>query len=106
MWDKVKRREHNIVKVFPASFEDTADKDDVEFMMFGTVAYQLKTGEDVVTDWVCLLTQSLLVFRTAYQKFFFCASGWACQYQETRREPSLAVCVLSGLPVVELGEPS
>ncbi|KAK0630742.1 hypothetical protein B0T17DRAFT_229977 [Bombardia bombarda] len=61
MWDKVEARKHSVAKVFPAAggFNDDGvevegddnDDDVAEFMMFGSVAYRLKTGEEASVDW-------------------------------------------------------
>ncbi|KAF1829942.1 hypothetical protein BDW02DRAFT_602121 [Decorospora gaudefroyi] len=45
LWEKVLRRVHTPLKVFP--FGPNSD----EFMLYGTVKYGLKTGEESSKDW-------------------------------------------------------
>jgi len=45
MWDAVHSREHHIEKIFPFGPNAT------EFMLFGTVAYELKSGKRAEIPW-------------------------------------------------------
>lgn len=45
MWEKVARRTHDPIKIFP--YGPHSD----ECMLYGTVAYELKAGGNVSIDW-------------------------------------------------------
>ena len=53
MWDKVAKRRHRIQKVFPSEFADSnlVDHRAVEYMLFGSVTLDMKTGEVKTVDW-------------------------------------------------------
>lgn len=56
MWEKVKARKHTVQKVFPAFFPKpltgSVGGDGLEFMLYGTVVYQLReTGEEDKMGW-------------------------------------------------------
>ena len=48
MWETVANRRHRLDKVFPAAFGSDGAP---EYMLFGTAAYELKTGESKMADW-------------------------------------------------------
>jgi hypothetical protein len=50
MWEKVVARKHKPHKVFESGFEG-ADSGRGEYMLFGEVAYELKTGEKQSMSW-------------------------------------------------------
>ncbi|KAI0476791.1 hypothetical protein F4859DRAFT_480219, partial [Xylaria cf. heliscus] len=54
MWENVKSRKHKLDKVFPATFERKKELDldwKVEYMLRGTVDYELKNGERIHAQW-------------------------------------------------------
>ena len=54
MWTHVAQRCHKVVKVFPARFDAGSaieGKDEMEFMLFGTVDYVLRSGARRTVDW-------------------------------------------------------
>ncbi len=56
MWEEVAARKHRVVKVFPAHFArdptTVVMMHEVEFMMFGAVAYRLRHGKgDAAAGW-------------------------------------------------------
>ena len=50
MWEKVHDRKHTIKQAFVGSFEGK-EGGTTEFMLYGTVDYELKTGEKASADW-------------------------------------------------------
>lgn len=46
MWESVKSRKHTVTKVFPGMFDGVVD-----FMLFGSVAYVLESGERSGVNW-------------------------------------------------------
>jgi hypothetical protein len=48
MWETVVARKHSVTQVFPAHFQS---KDSPEFMLFGSVWYKMKNGDEAVVDW-------------------------------------------------------
>ncbi|KAL2201385.1 hypothetical protein P885DRAFT_65639 [Corynascus similis CBS 632.67] len=53
MWKDVEERKHRVVKVFPANFTaEVASLNEVEYMLFGAVAYRLREGKgEAVAGW-------------------------------------------------------
>ncbi|AEO69395.1 uncharacterized protein THITE_2119752 [Thermothielavioides terrestris NRRL 8126] len=55
MWKTVEARKHRVVKVFPGWFSAdrtaVAPLHEVEFMLFGAVAYRMRDGEEAVASW-------------------------------------------------------
>lgn len=45
MWEHVEQRKHTVFKVFPFGNDST------EFMIYGLVNYQLKTGDKKDVEW-------------------------------------------------------
>ncbi len=45
MWDHVEQRKHTVFNVFPFGNDST------EFMIYGLVNYQLKTGDKKDVEW-------------------------------------------------------
>ena len=50
MWEAVRTRQHRIKKIFPFGPNAT------EFMIFGTVAYELKDGRQTEVPWAAKAT--------------------------------------------------
>ena len=66
MWEKVNRRRHNAIKIFP--FGSGSD----EAMLYGTVEYGLKDGREASVDWAArahLVKESGSVKMDFYQVY-------------------------------------
>ena len=69
MWEHVASRQHTPVKVFP--FGANAD----EVMLYGTVAYGLKSGKSNVVDWAArahLVEEDATMKMDFYQVYLVC----------------------------------
>lgn len=52
MWEAVEARKHKVEKIFPTPLGSGEDGNaPLEFMLFGSVWYRLKGGEEKVVDW-------------------------------------------------------
>ncbi|KAG9647450.1 hypothetical protein KCU64_g10148, partial [Aureobasidium melanogenum] len=66
MWEKVNRRKHTALKVFP--FGPNSN----EVMLYGTVEYGLKDGREATVDWAArahLVKQNGAVMMDFYQVY-------------------------------------
>lgn len=66
MWEKVSRRRHHAIKIFP--FGPSSD----EVMLYGTVEYGLKDGREAAVDWAArahLVKQDGTVRMDFYQVY-------------------------------------
>jgi len=70
MWEGIAKREHSIVRAFPAPPRDAGA---AEYMLFGTVTLLFKTGESKTVDWASharLKADVETVWKFAYYRVY------------------------------------
>lgn len=80
MWEKVNRRKHAALKVFP--FGPSSN----EVMLYGTVEYGLKDGREAAVDWAArarLVKQDGAVMMNFYQVYLVSSSYLFVTYSDS-----------------------
>lgn len=77
MWEKVNRRKHTALKVFPFGSKSN------EVMLYGTVDYGLKDGREATVDWAArahLVKHNGAVMMDFYQVYLVSRSNIFAAY--------------------------